>query len=228
MKIAPWLVVSLFLLCGSTSLKAQQASERTIDVIGTAEQVLKPDQVIIQIVIENSDESPKAAQTKTSQAASKALSYLKTKNSIKSIETNYVSLRSQRVDYNKETYRYVAVQNIAFVLVDIGEYQNVIIDLMERGVNGIGQVRFESSKREKLEEELLARAVKNAREKAIFLAAQLNQTVGRALHIADRISSSGPSPVAFKSSMAMEDAEASIAPGELRISARVNVVFELK
>ncbi|MGB0175588.1 MAG: SIMPL domain-containing protein [Owenweeksia sp.] len=230
MKTASWLAAFTFLVWSGTALKAQQAntSPRTIDVIGTAEQVLKPDQVMIQIVIENSEESPKAAQAKTSQAASKALSYLKTKTSIKSIETNYVSLRPQRIDYNKDTYRYVAVQNISFVLEDIGEYQNVIIDLMERGANGIGNVQFESTKREKLEQQLLAQAVRNAREKAVFLATQLEQQVGRAVYIADRIASSGPVPLAFKSSMEMDEAQASIAPGELLISARVNVIFELK
>ena len=99
---------------------------------------------------------------------------------------------------------------------------------MEKGVNGIGSVRFESSQREKLEQQLLAKAVKNAKEKAIFLASQLNQQIGSAVHISDRIVESGPVPIAFKSSMEMDESRASIAPGELQISARVNVVFELK
>ena len=230
MKTMQWLAAFALLTWSSSKAIAQQngSSQPTIDVIGTAEQVLNPDQVIIQIIIENSESTPKEAQTKTSQAAAQALSYLKSKTSISSIETNYVNLRSQRIDYNKETYQYIATQNIGFVLKDIGDYQNVIVDLMEKGVNGIGSVRFESSQREKLEQQLLAKAVKNAKEKAIFLASQLNQQIGSAVHISDRIVESGPVPIAFKSSMEMDESRASIAPGELQISARVNVVFELK
>ncbi|HAD98517.1 MAG TPA: hypothetical protein DCG19_13995 [Cryomorphaceae bacterium] len=230
MKTMQWLAAFALLTWSSSKAIAQQngSSQPTIDVIGTAEQVLNPDQVIIQIIIENSESTPKEAQTKTSQAAAQALSYLKSKTGISSIETNYVNLRSQRIDYNKETYQYIATQNIGFVLKDIGDYQNVIVDLMEKGVNGIGSVRFESSQREKLEQQLLAKAVKNAKEKAIFLASQLNQQIGSAVHISDRIVESGPVPIAFKSSMEMDESRASIAPGELQISARVNVVFELK
>ncbi len=224
-KLLPLVFLTFLML----NLSAQQSrTNRTIDVIGTAEHVLVPDQVMVQIIIENSESGPKEAQAKTSQAATRALSYLKSRNSVKSIETNYVNLRPQRIDYNKDTYRYIAIQNITFTLEDVGDYQNVIIDLMERGVNGIGNVRFDSSQREKAEQELLAKAIKNAREKAVFMASQLGQQIDAAVHISDRISQNqGDVPLQFKSSV-MEDGSGSIAPGELRITAQVNVVFELK
>lgn len=210
-------------------IKAQTAASegRGVDVVGTAQKVLTPDKVIIQIAVENRAKSAKGAQEATSQSVAKVLAYLKSKDNIKSVETNYVSLRPQRIDYNREEYEYIAMQQIAFELNNIGDYQNVIIDLLDRGVNGIGQVMFESSQRKEAERKLLADAVRNAREKAEFLAAQLNQEVGKAIYISDRIQSAGPTPVYFRDALKVES-QAVIAPGELKVSAEVNVTFQLK
>ena len=96
--------------------------------------------------------------------------------------------------------------------------------------------RTSHSNMDSIKKELKMKAVKNAKEEAVFLASALGDNVGNALTINDPNESSDyPQPVAFamRSKVAGVMADQEAAPmnvdfKKIKIEMNVNVIFELK
>lgn len=220
----------LILAITATSMTAQnqQQPKPSVDVTGEGFVNVVPDEVTISLRVEHSGKNAREVKQLNDQTVSEVLKYVKRSGvEEKHVQTEYVRL-SKNYDYNTKTYNYVANQSMTVKLVDLGKYESLMNGLLETGINRIDGISFSSSNMTTLESEARKKAITNAKLKATEYAGVLDQTIGKAIHISEFQMVNTPGPV-FRSSMAMdsEGGQQTLAPGEMKVSARVNVSFEL-
>ncbi len=221
-------ILVLFALT-TLSMTAQQPIQPTVDVTGEGTITVVPDQVIVNVRVENTGKNPSVVKQENDRTVNNVLEFVKKMNiESKHIKTAYVRL-SKNYEHNTKTYNYAANQSITIQLNDLSKYDDLINGLLETGINRIDGVQFQSSNREALEAQARIKAVEDAKMKAESYAKVLDQTIGKAVSISEFQPSSDPRPM--YRSMAMEadssGGQETIAPGELEIRVRINVSFVL-
>ena len=220
----------LILAITTTTMMAQNSTPPpTIDVTGEGIVRVVPDEVTINIRVENTGENTKTLKEQNDATISEVLKFLKKMNiEDKDVKTEYMNL-SKNYDYNSKTYTFAANQSLSVKLRDLKKYEPVMKGLIDTGINRIDGVSFSSSNKEALESQARKKAVENAQMKAKEYVSVLNQTVGKAVSISEFQNSVGPQPM-YK--MEMMDSSAgggnqTISLGEMEIRTTVNVSFLL-
>jgi hypothetical protein len=117
-------------------------------------------------------------------------------------------------------------------LKDLSKYEELMIGLVNAGVNQIDKVAFKSSKIKELETEARKLAIQDAKKKANdYVSVLAGQKVGKALTITDNSNGYNPQPQVFSSmSMKMEDNsnQETLAVGEMDVQINVSVTFALE
>jgi uncharacterized protein YggE len=112
--------------------------------------------------------------------------------------------------------------------------EGLLSDVIKAGVNRVGGVEFRTTQLRKFKDQARQMAIKAAQEKAIALTKEIGQTIGKAYSITEEgfERSAGLSNFtqnAVSSAVGdYSDSEGTIAIGQIPISARVTVRFELK
>lgn len=222
----PLFLTLLFLI--TNMMIAQVPPKPSVDVSGEGIVNVIPDQVAIDIRVEHTGTNASEVKRKNDQVVSDVLAYVKRSGiEAKYVKTNYIRL-SKNYEYNTKTYNYAANQAITIKLVDLAKYENLMDGLLATGINRIDGISFSSSKAVDLEAEARKKAVENALTKAKEYASVLNQQVGKAIHISEFQQSTGPNPLLRNMNFAeASSGQQTIAPGEMQISAKVNISFEL-
>jgi uncharacterized protein YggE len=219
----------LILAITTTTMIAQNKPISTVDVSGEGVVSVVPDEVTINIRVENTGENTKTLKKQNDAIVSEVLRFLKqVKIADKDVRTEYMNL-TKNYDYNSKTYTFAANQSLSIKLRDLSKYEQVVDGLLDTGINRIDGVAFSSSNREALESQARKKAIANAKMKAVEYASVLNQSVGKAVSISEFRDSNGPQPM--YRAMAMEsssDGRQTIAPGEMEIRTTVNVSFLLE
>lgn len=220
----------LILAITTTTMMAQNTlPPNTIDVTGEGIVRVVPDEVTINIRVENTGENTKTLKEQNDATISEVLKFLKSmKIEDKDVKTEYMNL-AKNYDYNSKTYTFAANQSLSVKLRDLKKYEAVMKGLIDTGINRIDGVEFSSSNSEALKSQARKKAIENAQMKAKEYVSVLNQTVGKAVSISEFQNSVGPQPM-YK--MAMMDSsvgggEQTISLGEMEIRTSVNVSFLL-
>ncbi|TVZ25237.1 hypothetical protein JM83_0139 [Gillisia sp. Hel_I_86] len=223
----------LFAAMGTFAVQAQQFTNNIPAVTVNGEGIVKvtPDEVVIKSRIEHSGENPQEVKTQNDAVVDAVIKYLKSEGvPEKNIQTDYVNL-NKNYNYNDKTYSYVANQAISIKLDDLKNYEKIMSGLLKVGLNRIDGVQFKSSEMDKYMSEARKKAVLNAKSKASEYASSLDQTIGKAISISEVQTSNFPPMYRMNemkmSSNSVEEQE-TLAPGEMEISAKVTVAFELK
>ena len=221
----------LILAITTTTAMAQNTlPPNTIDVTGEGIVRVVPDEVTINIRVENTGENTKMLKEQNDATINEVLKFLKKMDiGDKDVKTEYMNL-SKNYDYNSKTYTFAANQSLSVKLRDLKKYEPVMKGLIDTGINRIDGVSFSSSNREALESQARKKAVENAQMKAKEYASVLNQSVGKAISVSEFNISGGPQPMMYKSAM-MDSSSGSgqqtISLGEMEIKTTVNVSFLL-
>jgi uncharacterized protein len=228
------LVLSGLLVC--TAAHAQQAEPpRTIGVSGQGEVRAEPDRATVTLGVESRKpklEDARAAVAKTVDAVLKLTRELK-------IDPKLV--RSTRVnvqpEYNwgpgnaneRTLIGYYVARQVEVELHDLEKLGQLVERATDLGVNQMGDPRLDSSKRQDLVREALAKAVVDARQNAEVIAKAANAKLGNARTINANTEFTQP-PVPMVRAMAMEAKAAGGAPyqsGEMTFNATVSVQYDL-
>jgi uncharacterized protein YggE len=220
----------LILAITTTTAMAQNTlPPPTIDVTGEGIVRVVPDEVTINIRVENTGENTKTLKEQNDATINEVLKFLKKMDiADKDVRTEYMNL-SKNYDYNSKTYTFAANQSLSVKLHDLKKYEAVMKGLIDTGINRIDGINFSSSKEESLKSEARKKAVENAQMKAREYASVLNQSVGKAVSISEFNNSGDPRPM-YKTAMMDSSAgggEQTIALGEMEIKSTVNVSFLL-
>lgn len=220
----------LVLAITTTAVMAQNKfPPPTIDITGEGIVRVVPDEVTINIRVENTGENLKSLKKQNDATVSDVLKFLKKMNiADKDVQTEYVNM-NKNYDYNTKTYSFAANQAISIKLRDLKNYESIMSGLLDTGVNRIDGVVFSSSNRVALETQARKNAIENAQMKAKEYAGVLNQTVGKAVSISEISNNAGPRPIMYKSTMMADDSgsQQTLSPGEMEIKTLVNVSFLL-
>ena len=145
-------------------------------------------------------------------------------------QTTNVSLH-KTYDYDKKKQTYQASQTIAIVLKDLTKYDELMMGLVDTGINNINGVEFKSSKMEEHKVTARKQAILDAKKKAEDFVSVLNQKVGKAILITDN-SQPMYQPPMYRNVMmkaeAMDAIPETLAIGEIEIITNVNVSFLLE
>lgn len=224
-------IIKTFLILAITTstMMAQNTATPTIDVVGEGTVRAVPDEVTINIRIENTGENTKTLKEQNDATINDVLKFLKKMNiEDKDVRTEYMNL-SKNYDYNSKTYTFAANQSLSVKLRDLKKYEEVMKGLIDTGINRIDGVDFSSTNKLALESQARKKAIENAHMKAKEYAGVLNQSVGKAVSISEFSNISKPQPMYKMAAMSDSsgNGDQSIAPGEMEIKTTVNVSFLL-
>ncbi|WP_028582170.1 SIMPL domain-containing protein [Desulfogranum japonicum] len=247
-RIMPFTLMFTVLLQFSSPVFAQEQNPRLITVTGSAEVMVVPNEVILTLGVENRNKELGAAKMENDKRVQKVINVAQ-KHHIdqKYIKTDYINIEPQ-YDYMEENRKiftgYLVNNTIVLTIIDTAIFEDVLADVLEAGANSIHGVQFRTSALRTHQDEARILAVKAAKEKAAALAKELGQSVGKPYAVVEH--STGNTPwianniaqgTTLEGGMGgnvlvkHDDHTASnttLALGQIKVSARITVSFELE
>jgi hypothetical protein len=217
----------------------QSGNPRTISVSGKADVKVVPDEVDILLQVETWNKSLSISKKDNDKIVNEVINLANNyKIDEKYIQTDYMNINptyQNKYGKTREISGYTTRKSISVKLTDVNKFENFLSDVVEMGVNHINNIQYKTSKLREYKDRARALAVKAAKEKAIHMAGELGEKISRVHTI---IESGGSNPWTYfgganLSNTVMNtggDASSSnsFALGQIEISAKVNVVFELE
>lgn len=211
---------------------ATNDTRRQITVAGEGKIKVTPDEVMINIGVENRGDNAAQVKQQNDITVDKVIKYLKKINlPEKDYQTKRVYL-NRSYDYKRKVNTYIASQTLSITLRDLSKYDDVIVGLTEAGINNIEGIHFKTSKQEQYEKEARKKAVADAREKAKDYADALELYLGYAIIVNDNsVRTNYRMPMYVMEEVQMMDSSRSsgetLAPGEIEVTASITVTYEL-
>jgi uncharacterized protein YggE len=225
-------------LCATTVLPQTTVDRALITVTGQAEIMVVPDEAVFTMYAITVDKDLLNAQAKNDEIVKKVLT-LGRKYQVPAnlVQTDYISLDERYSDEEltkkpRVFLGYEVSKKIAIVLRDVSKAEELLGDIFKSGITRISGVEFRTTQARKYKDQARAMAIKAAQEKATALAREIGQSIGKAYSISEQGSNFGQLASNANFSTAVggseSDAESTIALGQIPITARVVVSFELK
>jgi uncharacterized protein len=235
------LLVLTIAVSANSALAQKDVDRPLITVTGQAEVLVVPDEVAFSLRVVTMEKDLPTAQAKNDQVVKSLLALAKqyqvppTK-----IQTGYINV-SQRYTDEDVTKRppvflgYTLTKSVNIILQDVSKAEDLLADIFKSGVSQIQNVSFRTSQMRKYKDQARAMAMKAAQEKAIALTKEIGQSIGKAYSISEEVQTPYVAYAQNRSSNYVgsaadtaSDDESTIALGQISISARVVVSFELK
>lgn len=232
----------LFILALALTAISAHAEEKVdrplITVNGQAEILVVPDEVVYSLQAVTMEKELATAQAKNDQIV-KALLALARQYQIPpaQVQTGYISV-SQRFTDEEATRKppvflgYTVSKRVSIILKDVSNAEDLLADIFKSGVSSIDSVNFRTSQLRKYKDQARAMAMRAAQEKAIALTKEIGQSIGKAYTITeDEPSYSYAQNSNNLSSFYVPQSPgegSTLALGQISITARVTVSFELK
>ncbi len=239
----------LFAFACASPLRAQgpaTASPRPISTTGDAEVKVAPDQVILILGVETWDKNIRVAKTQNDVRVKKIIALAQQDFAI---DGKYVQTEQMSVDprYRSGTYApddfigYFVTKTIVITLQDVSKFEDLYTAVLEAGANHVYGVQFRTTELRKYRDQARALAIKAAQEKASALAGELGQKIGEPQTIEENYSGwRSWYDYRWGGSMSMAQnvvqnvggseplADGTVAPGQISVTARVSVTFNLQ
>ena len=248
MQKSTWLTIILaigaLVLANAQPIRAQEriSAPRPITVTGDAEIKIAPDEVILILGVETWDKEILAAKNQNDERVKRVIAL--TKNfgvEPKHVQTDQISVEPRyRDEYTRtELIGFFVRKSIVITLKDVSKFEDLFAAALAAGATSVRDIQFRTTELRKYRDQARALAIQAAREKAIALAGELGQKIGEPQNIQENSSFwwSWYSP-RWGGSMTQNVAQnvsggaigegGAFAPGQISVSARVTVVFELK
>ena len=230
MKKLALVVLTLFV---TMSHAQEQKQIPQVAVSGEGKIKVKPDQVVVNFGVENTGKDAQEVKKLNDEKIENVLKFIKKFGIPASdFQTTNVSL-NRNYDYDKKKYNFQASQSITITLKNISKYDELMMGLVDNGINNISNVEFKSTEIEKYKSDARKLAMKDAKKKAEDFVSVLGQKVGKALLITDNSPNYySPQPM-FKGAMLEMSADAgapreTLAVGEIEVIINVMVSFVLE
>ncbi len=236
---------------GDFSIPEARDNIRTISVTGSADVMVIPDEAVFTLSVEteNMDITKAKAENDTLIKQIKNITN-EFKIESKYVVTDYINV-NPKYTYNNSGESifkgYTVQRGLVITLKELGKFDEMLTRLIEAGLHNIQKVQFKTTQLRKYKDEARTLAIKAAKEKASDMAKELGQTIGKANTIQeiqeDTYSYYGPwssyysganwtsalsnsvsnAPASGGQSESYED----FSPGQIKVSAKVSVTFDL-
>ncbi|MGM0368325.1 MAG: SIMPL domain-containing protein [Actinomycetota bacterium] len=241
--VSPFIIL-LFTGClletSETPVTATSAiqQQNSISVSGTGNVSIAPDEVSVRITILTEKSSSEEAVNQNSNITDEVIDTIKAENleNLK-IETTGFNLQplydNNDEDKPPEIYAYRATNTIKATTTEIEKIGDIMATAIDSGANDVGSLSFNLSEEAKREakQNALTEATQDAREKANAIANSLGLEIDKIYNITES-GVSYPGPFYVEEAMAAAEAPEGrgvapppVSPGELEISANVEITF---
>jgi uncharacterized protein len=221
----------------------RSAASRTISVDGEAELRVVPDEVVITLGVETFDANLQTAKAANDARVAAVLAAARARRvPDERVRTDFLEIQP-RYDSRAErlvTVGYVVRKTIVVTLRELAAFDALLGDAVAAGATHVHGVDFRTTELRAHRDRARAMALDAAREKAEAMAGRLGQRVGAPLSIQEQSawwqSGYGRGWGARQSSMTQNmvqnvggasAAEGTTSPGQISVTGRVAVVFEL-
>jgi len=234
---------------GAAQSSGSGDTPRAISMTGEAEIRVVPDEVVYNFGIETSNKDIDQARRENDTRVKELLELTRRlKIAQEHVQTDYMSIEPDYVEtearYGEPRGRnlvgYVTRRNVMVTLKDLSNVEGLVTEALRLGVNSVDQGEFRTSELRKHRDQARLNAVRAAREKASALAGELGAKLGRPLSITEEGIYDYPwsSPYGRRSRAMLQNSmmevpmaapsSGTLAPGQIMVVARVNVIFELE
>jgi hypothetical protein len=240
------LALSAFPAAAQTTGPEDHADPRLITVTGEAVVKVVPDEVILTLGVESADKQLRLAKS-MNDARVKAVLDAAQKLGVpaKDIQTDHISIEPRyRDSYEQRDFvGYFVRQTIGITLKDVSQFETLLTDVLDAGANYVHGIQFRTTELRKHKDEARALAIQAAQEKAAALAQELGQEIGQPYAIREDQEGwwSGYNSwwggagglgmaqnVVQNAGNAAAETDGTLAPGQISVTARVTVSFELE
>ena len=236
MKKTP-LLLAIVLMFASGAFSQEAKDRPLVTVSGQAEVMVVPDEVAFNLRVVSLDKDLPTAQAKNDEIVKKLLALARSYQiPAAQVQTDYINLDERYTDEEVTKKApvflgYAVTKKVVIVLRDVSKAEQMLAEIFKSGVTHIESVDFRNTKIRKYKDQARALAIKAAQEKASALAKEIGQTIGKAFSIREEGETRG-FPNNSNSSRSVgesySETEGTIALGQISITARVVVSFELR
>ena len=214
----------------------------TVQVTGTAEIFVVPDEVTFSLKVAKTDKNLVAAKRQNDENVGKILALAKRFDvDNKDVKTDFITVSEKfdkkRLDPRDEEYSdvfagYTVSKTVIVKIKDLKKFEEFFTEVVKIGVTQISNVSFQSSELRKYRDQARSMAIRAAREKAVAIAGAINQEVGKAVSIEEKDIDGYRSPYANASSNSFSISDdrsdtGTFAIGTISVKAQVDVQFLL-
>jgi uncharacterized protein YggE len=154
----------------------------------------------------------------------------------KDVQTDYISVepRYRTAGGARQFVGFVVRKDLAFLLRDVSKAEALLSEVLESGVTRIDEINFRTSELRRHRDAARAQAIRAAQEKAVALTREIGQRIGKAYSIEEVVPSSTSASSNFYANVSTSSGDeagatsGTLALGQIRVSARVVVRFELE
>jgi uncharacterized protein YggE len=244
------LLVTALVLAFSVNALAQTVADRPLVIVsGQAEIMVAPDEVVFTLKAEHVNLDVNTAKAKTDEDVKKIFALARSyKIEPQNVQTDFVRINEHYTDYvqgkPREFKGYAVAQTTTILLKDISRFESLLGDVVKAGISNVSDVTFRASQMRNYMDQARAQAMRAAHEKAVALAGEIGQHIGKAYNItevgttvssaydedSDRSASNTSNSSNYSTSeivRSVADNQNTIAPGMISITVRVKVSFEL-
>jgi len=244
--IASTALLAVLLLSAWTDNGASSQEPRRITVTGEAEVRVVPDEVILTLGVETWDKDLNVAKSRNDEIVKRVLALAGAYGiEPEHVQTDFLGVEPRYRDgyYEQRDFiGYFVHKTVVITLRDLSRFEDLLSAALQAGVNYVHGIDFRTTELRQHRDQARALAVKAAKEKAVALAGELGQQVGDPLTIQEEQGGWWSSYGAWWGSRwgagmtqnviqelggASALADSSVAPGQIDVTARVTVSFEL-
>ena len=235
-KSARTVVAFTFCITLVPSLFAQDtfSHPRIISVTGTAEIKVAPDEVVLTLGVDSHEKDLAVAKADNDKPVKKLMTLAHAAGvDPKNIQTSALTMGPEYSDEKiPKLLGYLVSQTVTVTLTDLSKYEDLMTRSLKAGVNRVDGIDFHVAHPDKYKEEARLKAVQAARDKAVAMAAQLGQKVGKPWEVTEGADiESRDLNMSFavtRYKMPMQEGGATVAGGEVTIREFVRVSFQLE
>ncbi len=218
---------------------------RPITASGEAEIKVAPDEVVLILGVETWDKNIRVAKKMNDDRVARLTSLTRSFG----IDPKYVQTDQMAVDprYRSGTFTdddfigYFVNKTIVITLKDVSRFEDLYTAVLEAGANHVYGIQFRTTELRKYRDQARALAIKAAQEKAAAMAGVVGQKIGRPQSVQeDSVNWFSPYGSRWGNNMtqnviqnaggsgSMFSEDGTFAPGQISVTARVTVAFEMQ
>lgn len=217
-----------------------------ISVTGEAEIRVVPDEVMLTLGVETWNKKMEIAKEQNDAIIARIVALTDDLGiAPEHVQTDYVSIEPRYRDayYEERDFiGYFVHKTVAITLRDLDKFEELLSGSLEAGVNYVHGIQFRTTELREHRDEARALAIRAAQEKAVALAGELGKGVGDPTMIQEvqnswwsgynswwgsRWGSGMTQNVIQEVGAGALTGDGSLAPGQISVTARVSVTFEL-
>ncbi|MBW2981577.1 SIMPL domain-containing protein [Candidatus Woesearchaeota archaeon] len=227
-------IIISILIIALIALTGCQTSENTINVEGSSEITVDPDQAEAWVGVSIVDVSADLAQQQVNTAINDIINSLKAAGiSEDDISTEQLSIyEERRWESGKSTVvGWRATQTLKIKTTELTKVGQIVDIAVDNGANQINSINFGLSeeKEQEYKKQAIAQATTNAKEKAETIADSLGAKLGKIRSVSESGFYYRPYAYAMEKTIGDEAvAEAAqVLPGDVTVTARINIVYNI-